>query len=391
MAVTLDVSLHTVTQKDDDLDVIVVDHAISRYTQIGGGKFDRLIADELQRRFEEKNHIKLNTLPDLERSIVRFILEDQAERKKIELTDVIDRSLDAGIEEIPDNLSVEIEIPFLYDNKGLFTTITKKDLQSLVAPLLGWELSMNDVDGFGQIDYTKADNVIYPIIDVLYKAKIRTGEIPRVDAIILNGGMTRMHAVRDRLYKFFGKPLLRVLDPDLSVSRGASIYHNLLHRGLHPKQILAESIGILAQGDVIQHVATAGTVLPFHMEYPDLFVIPNDRATIIDMPIYRGERKTPEHPNVRLATPRFRLPRPFPMDTPIAVIVDIDESKMVQFTAKVVDNQISVSVSESGEAVIDPTEVSASISGNEDHLKTTEKKGPHQHPSKIKTDLPPVI
>src|SRR5690606_38537042 len=99
---TLDVSLHRVSQPTEDLFLGVEDLAISRYTQLGGGVFDSLLADELQRRFENRWNLKLDRLPASERNQVRVKFEVQAEQVKQRLTNDIDARLQRGAESVPD-------------------------------------------------------------------------------------------------------------------------------------------------------------------------------------------------------------------------------------------------------------------------------------------------
>ena len=74
-------------------------------------------------------------------------------------------------------------------------------------------------------------NIIYPILDVLNKAaeKLGTNKVV-IDAVILNGGMSKFYMVVDRLKKFFGFDPIVVIDPDQAVARGAAVYHYYLHK-----------------------------------------------------------------------------------------------------------------------------------------------------------------
>lgn len=329
---TLDVSLHRVSQPTEDLFLGVEDLAISRYTQLGGGVFDSLLADELQRRFENRWNLKLDRLPASERNQVRVKFEVQAEQVKQRLTNDIDARLQRGAESVPDDYAIDVQMPFLYDNKGLIMRLTKKEFEDIIRPLLGWELDRSAVANFDPAN-TPSHNIIYPILDVLHKASLREGSAPSVDAVVLNGGMTRVQAIRDRLEEFFGIKPITVLDPERAVSRGAAIYHHLLHRGLHPTQILAESIGVEVEGDTVFHLIPAGTVLPYQGAFTKHFSIASDNARSLSIPLYRGEGKTPGAPNKKLLERRVQFSEPQPAGTSVAVDVSIDENKIVTFTA----------------------------------------------------------
>jgi molecular chaperone DnaK (HSP70) len=329
---TLDVSLHRVAQANNELGLSVEDLAISRYTQLGGGVFDALVADELQRQFEARHKLSVADLPKSDQNLVRARLEVQAELVKQRLTNDIDRRLRQGTDGVTDDYSVDIQFPFLYDTKGLITRLTKREFEHLLAPLLGWELDLSLVGKF-DTNQVAQDNIIYPILDVLHKASWRLGHVPVVDAVVLNGGMTRVHVVRDRIEKLFNLRPVTVLDPEMAVSRGAAVYHYLLHRGWRPSQILAESIGVEVEGNRIYQLVPAGTVLPFGRSFTDRFSVPTENAQWLTIPLYRGESKTPAPPNKKLLERRVRFAQPQAAGTPITVEVSIDQNKLVAFVA----------------------------------------------------------
>jgi molecular chaperone DnaK (HSP70) len=333
---TLDVSLHTVKQSSDVDEVGVDDLAISRYTQLGGGVFDNLIATELIRRFEERNKIRLSDLAPIEEQQIRVKFEVIAEQTKQRLTNDIEERVKFGTTEIPDDFSVDVQALYLYQTKGLVTKLSKGEFEKILLPLMAPSLNLSSIDNFLDVPYT-ADNIIYPILDVLAKAKVKLGYVPKVDAVVLNGGMTRVHCIRERLHDFFGFRPIRVLDPEHSVSRGATVYHYLLHRGWKPRQILAESIGVEANNDNggsrIFNLVPAGTVLPFQQKYSNRFSIPYDGATKITIPLFRGEKDLPEPPNKKILERHLKFNSPQKEGTPIVVEISIDENKVVSFAA----------------------------------------------------------
>ena len=363
---TLDVSLHQVCQNGENpiTDLTIDDIAISRYTRIGGGDFDKLIAARLIEQFENLSGERLADMPDYDAESIRFKLEYQAELSKVNLNNDAKRRLDAGDEVISPDLSYEINLPFLYGQSGLYTNLTYGQMEEWVSPLMGWNLSLSDVDKFHNIDYSKANNIVYPILDVLCKAKERTGSTPQIDAVVLTGGMTGFLPVRKRLEELFGMKPICILDPDKSVSRGATVYHYYLHLGMKPsKQILAESIGVEVVGNRIFHLVKAGTVLPFEKEFPELLAVPVDGASRVRLPLYRGERTTPEPPNVKIASPEFVSDTPLSVDDPIDVKISVDEQKIVHFHAYLKGQEIRVEFSESGN-VLANTSTKPNGSGN---------------------------
>ena len=52
----------------------------------------------------------------------------------------------------------------------------------------------------------------------------------KIDAVLMNGGMSNFYMVKDRLKRFFGFEPSNATDPDQSVARGAAVYHYFLHK-----------------------------------------------------------------------------------------------------------------------------------------------------------------
>ncbi len=335
---TLDVSLHKVSQPVSDLDLNVEDLAISRYHQLGGTIFDNLLANELQRRFETRWKLSLEEMPATERNQIRIRLEVAAEQVKQKLTNDINSRLKHNPQGVPDDYAIDVRMPYLYDNLGLITSFTKGEFEGIVAPLLAWDLTLDQASTLDSAN-VPTENIVYPILDVLHKAGIKLGEAAQVDYVVLNGGMTRVHAIRQRLESLFGVKPISVLDPELAVSRGAVVYHYLLHRGWRPSQILAESIGVEVQGNRIYNLVPAGTVLPWRRAIADRFVIPAENAGSLSIPLYRGEGRTPSAPNRKLLERRVEFKQPQAADTPITVEVSIDENKIMSFVAVLPDGQ----------------------------------------------------
>ena len=75
-------------------------------------------------------------------------------------------------------------IGYAYDD-----SFTKESVEAILSQFMGNDLSFND--------YHKADeqtdsrNIIYPILDVLKKSADKLKAEPKVDAVIVNGGMSK--------------------------------------------------------------------------------------------------------------------------------------------------------------------------------------------------------
>ena len=332
---TLDVSLHKVSNSSNEIEVDIQDLAISRYTQLGGFVFDNLVADELQRRFEQRHKIKLENLPENARNAVRVRLEFEAEVLKRRMTDDIQMFLD-NEKDVPDDYKVDVELQYIHDNLSLNTQVSKAEYGSLIEPLLAPKLTIADIDRTYDKDADR-DNIITPVLDVLKKAKQHQGSLPKIDYVVLSGGMTRVHAIRERIKDLLGIRPITVLDPDKTVSRGASIYHYWLHRGWRPSQILAESIGVEITGRKIYHIIRSGSSLPFNATFTNQFHIPEIGANMLTIPLYRGEVDTPDLPNVKILERTFTFDQSYPGGTPIKVDVSVDQNKILHFVAEMPD------------------------------------------------------
>lgn len=380
---TLDVSLHNVAMGEETFELDVEDLAIGRYTQIGGGRFDKLIAEHLLSEYETSNSISYDDLNDIEKRALELTLLSAAENFKQSLTIEIQQRLDAQLP-VDEALTIDVSIYAVGGdmNKSLFTTLSKSDFQNMVDPLLAWNLTLDDVDTVNQLDEAHVDNIIYPILDVLKKAQDKLGQMPKIDAVILNGGMTRVHAIQERLEAFFDFKPLNILDPELSVSRGAVVYHHALQRGLKPRSILAESIGLHVYGDRIEHLVPAGTVLPVQKRLDGAFSVPYDNATAIRIPLYRGERKVPAPPNRKLTERSFILQKAYSAGTAIDVDISIDQNKIIELSANISNNPI-----EKVKVVLSADQQSLPQKAIEDLKKKFEPQGIYVDPHHLMRDF----
>ena len=92
-----------------------------------------------------------------------------------------------------------IQAPSVNPNQLFQYNLTLKEYEQVVEPLLASALSLDSVDEPDTAPFE--NNIIYPILDVLRKAKkkLQLGTRPEIDAVLLNGGMTRLHTIQKRL------------------------------------------------------------------------------------------------------------------------------------------------------------------------------------------------
>lgn len=238
---TLDITLHMVQRRKDLPDVLKVqDIATNRYTLLGGDDFDEAIAQAMFERYLAKFHARPEIVDKIRRAREEVLptLRVFAEDLKIELSN---RHSDAGWA-APDGFAAgweddEAESDDTYATGGNIAVtgiayddaFRTEEIEAILRPFLGEALAFDDYRRLDAISDTR--NIIFPILDVLQKASEKLGaDGVKIDAVVMNGGMSRFYMVRDRLKTFFGFAPVVALDPDLAVARGAAIYHYYLHQ-----------------------------------------------------------------------------------------------------------------------------------------------------------------
>lgn len=250
---TLDVTIHKVGRTEKGV-LNIKDLAISRYTLLGGDNFDELLAEDMLKRFEKSNEIKVSIRRKEE---VMCKLRKMAEKLKIELSQAYDSARMSEVD-LPDDYEIEVMNVDLYDAYAFDDFYTKADIEKIVAPLMGYKYSMEDASKIQHMNEKEVNNIIYPVLDVIDKC----GKDIKIDAVILNGGMTKFYLIQNRLKDFFGFAPLTTSDPDLSVARGAVYYHYCLHKYNVRKQEKSDEVKVTLTSDQNHAIAFhTGTIL----------------------------------------------------------------------------------------------------------------------------------
>ena len=320
---TLDVSLHNVSYQQEQSTLNIEDLAISRYTQIGGDNFDQKLADHFL-------EVYANRLPkdfdESQMSMLKNELREYAEQAKIDLSSEIENGELMGYldPESFDPTLVETEIiktPF--ENQVFEYDLTLSEYEDIVEPLLAPGLTL---DAVNQIDtLSDSDNIIYPILDVLRKAEQKIGGMPSVDAVLLNGGMTKFHTIQKRLETLFGSSPITAGDPDKAVARGAVVYHYDLHRGIKPARIVNDTISVEIDGGKVKPLVEAGTILPLPQSKPIGNLQVSENSQSLRLPFYLGSRKDTQPPNRPILERTVRFQRQLLKGEPIFMQVEVDE------------------------------------------------------------------
>ncbi|MDO5292120.1 MAG: Hsp70 family protein [bacterium] len=336
---TLDVTIHKVGYINGTM-MNIEDLAISRYTQIGGDNFDELIAKAMYKRFV--NMYKLS-IHDRRKEEVMSKLRTRAERVKIEMTDDYRHAEEMG-KKLDNEYYYDISEINLYDSYSYSDELTIQELEEIIEPLMGGSLSLGDVKRIDSMKESEMNNIIYPILDVLAKA----GSDVKIDAVILNGGMTRFFPIKKRIDKFFGLESLVTADPDLSVARGAVYYHYCLHKYNVTKSseeekpskpvfmtgtILNDTVNLGVSGEYVSKLIEAGTKLPYCSEViaEKYYLAKTSDSMIVE--IFLGRGNTKNMPNRRIADRIVTFDRVYPAGTEISFIVSIDNLRMMKLEA----------------------------------------------------------
>ena len=320
---TLDVSLHNVSYQQEQHALNIEDLAISRYTQIGGDDFDQKLADHFWEVYADRLP---NDFDDSQMNMLKSEFQEYAEQAKVDLSSEIENSALMGYLDPksfdPDLVETEI-IKTPFENQVFQYDLTLSEYEEIIEPLLASHLTLDAVQ---QLDtLSTCDNIIYPILDVLRKAEQKIGSVPSVDAVLLNGGMTKFHTIQKRLETLFGFPPITAGDPDKAVARGAVVYHYDLHRGIKPSRIVNDTINIEIDGDKVKPLVEAGTVLPLPQPkpIPNLHVSENSR--LLRLPFYLGSGKDTQPPNRPILERTVRFQRQLLKGEPVFMQVQVDE------------------------------------------------------------------
>ncbi len=353
---TIDVSLHKVSFIENDELLKIEDLAISRYTNLGGDDFDDRIAELLYERFIA--YIKqYNVDPKiLDKSEVIRILKKKAEQCKIDLSDTFIVA-QLNNRKLPDDYAVEILEGNLYGGYGYEDFIKPEIIEKTIEDLMGWHLNIDDVNHIDRLSQSSehVNNIIYPILDTLSKAKDKYEDV-KIDAVILNGGMTKFYLIKDRIKKLLNIEPITITDPDLSVAKGAVVYHYYLHKygTMYQKEInqdvlkqivnsitstiLNDTINLAVRGGKVKALVKAGTPLPFESETFTNQFLTSDESEYIKLSFYLGRGDSTDLPNRRIADRIVKLSKKYPIGTDISIKFYIDSMKLLRLEGWVTNN-----------------------------------------------------
>ena len=385
---TLDVALYCVYDNKEFNFPIIDELAIGRYTQIGGDSFDKVLSKKLVDDFIEYNGCSPD---DVDLDELTQLMESRAEFLKLELSDKVFNAKFAG-SQVSDDEEFEISEMDIYKGMEFEDYLTKNDIEKVYEPILARHLSLNDINRIEKlVSDEDMKNIVFPVLDVLAKYK-RGGHDLKIDAVVLNGGMTKFYLIKDRIKELFNIDPITVNDPDLAVAKGAAFFQycsekvNLLEKIQNTPSILdsvkekknivelnnlknfekeidfitnnqsstsKSSSTPLTLGNVIVNetinlgltkghaklLVKEGTKLPIKDIKLENLVIPVNTKEI-ELPIYLGNEPRTDSPHMRkINTRKIVLNKTYAPGTPITLNLTIDENKNLYFNGYVGDNQ----------------------------------------------------
>ena len=238
---TLDITLHEISRRDDAPEILnVKDIATNRYTLLGGDDFDlclaRVMFEHYQRQYAAHADI-VQKIRNEEKGVMSQLI-NYAENLKLEVSAQKSDAFGGDNSGWWDDEGEDFPVGGNIGTTGYAYSdnFTAAQLEDIWKGFMGDELKFDDykdLENFG-----KQKNIILPILDVLSKAAQKLGSDVKVDAVIMNGGMSRFYMVINRLKKFFGFEPIVALDPDQAVARGAAVYHYFIHK--YDKELASE-------------------------------------------------------------------------------------------------------------------------------------------------------
>ena len=266
-------------------------------THLGGEDFDRLLVDELARRFSEE-HGGLDLRKD---RVALQRLKEQAEKAKHELSSA---------------LETEINLPFIAADatgpKHLVTTLRRSDIEIL----------------FGEL----VEQTLGPCTQALKDAGLTAKDVGEV---ILVGGMTRMPLVAKKVSEFFDRQPHKGVNPDEVVAVGAAIQAASMDGQMEQVLLLDVtplSLGVEVGGGIMHRLIPRNTTIPSSAQ--ETFTTSLDNQPFVPIHVLQGEREMAAD-NKSLAKFELAPIPPAPRGVPeIEVKFEIDADGIVHVTAK---------------------------------------------------------
>jgi molecular chaperone DnaK len=301
---------------------------------LGGDNWDKAIVEWMVAEFKRDQGVDLSQDKN---SLQR--LYEQAEKAKIELSSAQE---------------TQISIPFItaIDNqpKHLEMRLSRAKLNELTADLL--------------------NRVVSPV-----KQALSDAGAPKIDHVVLVGGMTRMPAVQEKVKELTGSDPHQGVNPDEVVAVGAGIQAGVLTGDVKDVLLLDVTpltLGIETKGGVMTKLIERNTTIPTRKS--EIFSTAEDNQPSVEIHVLQGEREMAAY-NKSLGKFQLTGIPPAPRGMPqIEVAFDIDANGILNVSAKDLGTGKEQKIEIKAGSGLDESEVEQMIKDAESHAEDDRKQ-----------------
>jgi molecular chaperone DnaK len=303
--------------------------ATSGDNHLGGDNWDKAIVEWMVAEFKRDQGVDLSQDKN---SLQR--LYEAAEKAKIELSATQETT---------------INLPFITAVEGqpkhLELKLSRAKLGELTSDLL--------------------DRVVSPV-----KQAISDASAPKIDHVVLVGGMTRMPAVQDKVKELTGKDPHKGVNPDEVVAVGAAIQAGVLAGDVKDVLLLDVTpltLGIETKGGVMTKLIERNTTIPTRKS--EIFSTADDNQPSVEIHVLQGEREMAAY-NKSLGKFQLTGIPPAPRGMPqIEVTFDIDANGILNVSAKDLGTGKEQKIEIKGGSGLDHSEVEQMVKDAEAHAE----------------------